>query len=354
MNPFIKSTVVCPICETKHTYQRLKAHVFSEQNPDVDLRPAIIKWSVKELKGSHPSMYYMWHCPTCHFTAGHPFFKNPVQGCKIGMSKFKKTIKTFYGTNENIKKVIDILSADINEKPDFYQALKLHLLAAFHLQLIDEIVKMDALNLGRYFLRTAWLYNDIKDYGVEDTLQVKIKLLIQSIKEYWPDVPENEKTALEIAVQYYMTALVGSLAIKTTPDEVNLVLLIARLYMKLGNIPEARKFIEIGKEKIRNSAQNLKSGDASKLSDEKKSKLALENNKMRLLIDDVQNIFEDIWQEWKEKQIQKGKEIIKQHTGKSSDRLRAILIEQGIDQRIALQLAPKHKKKKKKKLFGLF
>ncbi|CAN2041884.1 putative DUF2225 domain-containing protein [Candidatus Magnetomoraceae bacterium gMMP-15] len=370
-NPFLKTSIQCPICGQKDHHRRIKARFFTEQNKEVDLRPAKIMWLSKDVATIHPPLYYMWHCSNCYFTAGYPFFKEPVKGCKIGSEEFAKKFRASC-ENEQVKMIIDRLTANIDIKSksrNLYHSLKLHLLAIFELQLIKEIAEKDAMNLGRYCLRLAWLYRDINENKeTKKKFVQQIEKLITSIKADWQKIPDNEETALKMAVDYYKTTLISSFAVKSSTDENNIVLLIARIYMKLNNIPEARTYLERSKDIARKADEKLKEikraqslqakqggGEVSGPDDQELMKMNSDIRKMRLFTREVQDLFDIFRETWEKDQIEKANAILKEHgANKTPLKRREILVEHGIDQRIANRLVPVQNKKKKKGLFGLF
>ena len=375
VNPFLTSSTECPICKSEVPWHHIKPSIYSERDKDVDLRPRTVKWLKEGYSEHHPRLYYMLHCSHCHFTADSETFEAPSNQCSLSAAKFSKRFTALYTQNRQVKKIVNKLSSGINVLSlDLYQAVKLHLLAIFQFQLFDEIAKKDAMNIGRYCLRLAWLYRDIYELDTKKKEQAgRIIKLIRSLKKDWPLIPANEKTALKMAAQYYQTTLEGSYAVETVYDEINLLMILSRIHMKLGDIPEAHTFLGSGKAKFRNferetselmrlsaqadkAAQSRRQDDSpmpkKKVSDEQLLEMSTDSRKLKFLTDEVQMLFEDVRDEWERKQKEKANKIIEAHQDKPVEELRRILLHNKIDKGVVLKLYPEQTKKKG--LFNIF
>ena len=76
-NPFIVTTAQCPVCENHAEQRSFKSHVFFTKDKDFDMRPTTYGWHNPSFGKLHPPLYYMWHCPRCHYTASQTVFKAP-------------------------------------------------------------------------------------------------------------------------------------------------------------------------------------------------------------------------------------------------------------------------------------
>lgn len=360
--PFIDLTVDCPLCGATESHRRFKANLFAERGRDIDLRPLQYVTTVKGLGDYHPPLYYVWHCSQCLFAAGYQFYEEPFKDCGMSETKIKGRISEARSKVPHTKKFLEKLGREV-EAPvlDYFQAMKLHLLAIFNLTIDDTLASNNSMNLGRYYLRTAWLFHEIQeDREKKEAFRSKVASLTQWLKEDWKDVPEDETMAAEKAVKQFSEALVGSYAIKTPLDQVELSLLIARIHMKLGDIPQARKYLQTGREGARKSVENINeqlrgsSDNGSPLSEKKQTELRGMSRKLEAVVDHAQNVFEDIRAEWEGEQIERANEIIAKHQGKKADALREILLENQIDEFVANKLISRMKKKSKKGLLGLF
>ena len=302
IEPFSEIAVACPLCNTPSPHRMIKTKLYSEGPKDIDLRPTKLAWTDKEFAKYHPRLYFMQHCPNCHFTAGHAVFAEPMKECSMRLAKFQSTLTQMRATDFLVNKVINFLGSDIDlNRFGMIQALKLHLLAIFHLQLFPEFAQKDAMNLARYCLRLAWLYRDVqelvKKMGQPAT---KVTELLSALKEDWPEAPDSEVAALKMAAAYYCTTLERSHVVKTGFDEVQLFLLVTRIHLQLGNSKEARRFFGLSREKLRKFAAEVgKAGHATpagKGTPEavEAAKVQLEIKKLKNQMEEVERVFDDI------------------------------------------------------------
>lgn len=342
--PSMKVFTECPICGKENSHIVLKNHLFTERELDIDLRPKEIIWLAKDIRKIVPRLYYIWLCGKCKYASGHPFYKNPTDKYTMTINKFRDRFLSACMNDPETWKTINILTKDINfDQLDYFQAIKLHLLAIFECIHIPEISNKDAMNLGRYCLRLAWLYRDVNENEeLKTAVQKELSLLIPDIKKVWPEVPGNEKSAHKLALKYYHVTHEKSYVIKSAKDEIMLLLLMTRIYLTVGDLQVARKMILTCKEKaIKFDSQRKQEARSS--SDERATQLSAENRKINLAIEEVQNIIDDIIQKKEEKLTEKAKQIMKKLSDKKPAEVRHYLLEKKFPQKIVDSLIPKKK-----------
>lgn len=374
---FTKGSTVCPICEAEVKYCYIKPRLYVERDKEADLRPRSIQWLKKGIKGYYPRLYHIRHCPQCFFTADSDLFKDPVKGTSLSVTMFSKKLSLRLKENPSLQNAVNILSTEINaHELDFLQAFKLHFLAILLLQQIDEIADQDATYIGKYCLRLAWLYRDIQENDdLKERFAPQIITLIRSVKKDWPKIPASENIALKMALHYYQTTLQKSHAIETVYNEVSMLLLIARIYLKLGNIEKAHQMLALGQDKARNferkavtyqknffqQEKRTQGGKAAAsesepaVSEARISEMIAESRKMKLQVNEARRVFEDIRDEHEQQQMDKATKLIESNKDKTPQELRQLLLDNKIEQRVVDRLYPQEPVKKKKKgLFALF
>ncbi len=375
LNPFGKSTLPCPICEIETVHIYIKPRLFVERDKDVDYYPRSVRWLKEGLGNLHPRFYYIRYCPKCFFAAGDEIFKNPVESSTISLEKFRKLYISSCLKDPKILKIMQFLAKGIDMKSiDFYQCFRLHLLAILQLQLCEPIATRDATDLGRYCLRLAWLYRDVNsDSNLRKQFSQRINNLLKSLKTVWPELPINEKKSLIMARDYYQVTLSNSYKVDTEVSEINLLYLIARINLKLGNIKEGHEVIALAKEKVRSFQAKIKeymSLQAQKeraanskveqhqkqvnldKTDEEIAEMAQAGRKLKTLADEMQTNFEDCKDKWQQRQFAICKKIIKSNSNASPEQLREILLNKDIDEAVVEKFCPVTPKKEKKGLFG--
>lgn len=369
LNPFSQDNQPCPLCEADVPFQYVKPRLYAERGKEVDLRPKSVEWQRSGFEHLQPRLYYMRYCPHCLFTAGGEIFKEPTKNCNVSITKIKQNLAALKNDPQK-KLILQMLSKGINISAlDYYQAFKLNLLAIFQLQTVEQIANRDAMDLGRYCLRLAWLYRDV---GTNAELRKQfgptMNKVVHTLKKGWPAIPWNEKTALEMAENYYQTTLKQSHTVETDMDEVSLLLIITRINLKLGKFKEAHQLLSMAKDKARKFESNtnalLRKQDQgerasgrgqenksdqgeSELTAEQLNKMVEQSRKMKNLTDEVQGIFEDAKEDWQKKQLALAKKIITCHQDKAPEELKALLVSKQIEQSIIQKLFPEENTKKK-------
>jgi len=341
---FTEESVICKMCGKSSTQKKVKSHLFVERDLDIDLRPKTITWTVNANESTNPAHFFMYTCPHCFFTASSVVFENPLRSINIPVTRFKSDFQNALDANPGMRTVLDELTKSIDSgSVNPFEAIRLHLLAIFHLQIVDEVERRDSLNLGRYSLRLAWLYEDLgENADLNAIFGPQLEAFFKVLSVQWPEVPNSAKKAHEMALRYYCQALEFSRAIDTTKEEVDLLLLIARVAMKLGELTVARRHIDRARDTIRKLEASRRSGKAPK----DDAQVAADLRRMRSSSETVQIIFEKL-QETKDKEDEaRARDLVQKNPGKSIEELRALLASKNIDQKIINSIVPQSSKKK--------
>jgi FtsZ-binding cell division protein ZapB len=178
-----------------------------------------------------------------------------------------------------------------------------------------------------------------------------------SVKEYWPHMLDSEEKALHRAVEYYNTAFDKSTVLRTVKDEVNVLQLIARIHIKLGEYHDALRLLQMSIDKARREKQRLDEElrmprrEGEELTAEKSGKMVSDSRRFSNLADTGQSLFEKVRQEWFKAHAEKGRKIMAEHPGAPPEEMRQHLQAANIDRRVIDRIAPEPKKKG---LFGIF
>jgi len=352
-NPFLRANVTCPICGMEHEQTKLKSHLFIEQGRDIDLKPLTILRKKKGLGHIHPAVFFMWHCPHCHFTAARSEYEDPLKDSVVRPEKLKKAIVLAYKNDPSIHQVFDLLSPEkYDENMTHYNAVQLYLLAIYQMQLVDDFVNKEPINIGRYSLRLAWLYRDIESSEkLKKNHTAEIKTLTQNVQKYWEEVPSDEVKALRMATDFYEKTLTGTSTIKSDQAEVDLVLLMSRIYLKIDALPDARKFLERARELLRHfedrrkKLRRIPDDDPKKPTIGELSQMAADARKMRRYIDEVQGLMDDKRQDKLEDDMARAKECIEKSGLKKNEDIRKLLEKEKFSPKIINKIAPQTKKK---------
>ncbi len=159
-SPFLLFKVECPICKTINEFEQIKVGAYTEESRDTDFCPVNITWRYPRYQAQNPLLYFTATCSNCYYTRE---FTNNYKEWKND-NTFRtyrlKTIKTKHleqlSTADSIlKRFGEVI--DTQRHHNESAIIKLHL-AVFDEQLSDHVSNLD---LGRYYLRIAWVFRDL-------------------------------------------------------------------------------------------------------------------------------------------------------------------------------------------------
>ncbi len=190
-SPFFLSKVECPICKTINEYETVKVGAFYENGRDTDFCPKEIQWRYPRYQGYNPLVFFTATCSNCFYTRE---FANNFKDWKND-NNFKayrlKTVKEKHldqlATADSIMRTIGE-AIDVTGHPNESAILKL-LLAAFDEMLAERQSNLD---LGRFYLRIAWVYRDL-ERGENPSLQF-LKGLMLEIDNQFHQMKESLST----------------------------------------------------------------------------------------------------------------------------------------------------------------
>ncbi|MFC1562192.1 DUF2225 domain-containing protein [candidate division KSB1 bacterium] len=357
-SPFYIRKVKCPVCGTAGDQRWFSAKTFSEKNVDLDKHVTLYGWTEKEWEKYHPPLYYMWHCFNCHYTDSYLDFENPLKDPFSNFRQLKDLFIDQYQDDPRVEKIVDKLGENIDYfKMNYYQAIKLHLLAIFIQELIEDEEEKDALKIGRYYLRVGWLLremNAIKE--VKEKITPTYEKLVAFLKKGWEAMPSSENEALIKAVDGLNLAFKTSNAIKSVVAEVDLLLMIAGIFLKMDDNEKGLKYLNLvlsrsqkTKQKLEQRLKEMDKAEKPPPPEEIRQN-EIQLKKLDALTNKTRDIMSDIQAERTKKEKEKARAIMKTLGERPPLEIREILIKKGVDKRVAIQLTPEQKKK----FLGLF
>ncbi|MEW6412649.1 MAG: DUF2225 domain-containing protein [Candidatus Zixiibacteriota bacterium] len=160
-SPFFLSKVECPICKTINEYETVKVGAFYENGRDTDFCPKEIQWRYPRYQAYNPLVFFTATCSNCFYTRE---FSNSFKDWKND-NNFRayrlKTVKEKHldqlATADSIIRTMGE-ALNVTGHPNETAILKLHL-AIFDEELAERSSNLD---LGRFYLRIAWVYRDLE------------------------------------------------------------------------------------------------------------------------------------------------------------------------------------------------
>jgi len=151
--------VECPVCGQINEFENIKAGAYTETKRDTDFCPRGVIWTNPEFQNMNPLLYFMATCPSCFYT--HEFSQSLKEWRKdrffathqlnLIQERHKQEAKQEGSVINRLGEALD------PEGHPFESAVIKLLLGIYEEKLTGEY---DALDVGRYYLRIAWLYRE--------------------------------------------------------------------------------------------------------------------------------------------------------------------------------------------------
>ncbi len=362
--PFNFKRVKCPVCGTTNDAQFFKSKIYSERKTDVDKHCTEFGWQHPGYKKFHPPLYLFWHCNKCQYTDNWMDFEKPDKEVWSNWRNLKHEYIERLQDDETFEDVLSNLSEDVNySKINHYTSMKMHLAAALIQTIIEDPDEMDTLKLGRYFIRTGWLFRELNEMLTDDKKGAFAQQQLNAIEKKftklrlkWDKIPLNEAEALKVGVEYLTIAFTRHPGIKNIVAEMDLLLWISGIHLKLDDRPKAMEMfgrvIARGQQTKTKIEERFKTLEASKADTSAEERgLSVQLKKVGNYVSKARDLMQDLQSEKLKEITKKAKKILKKIGDREPEEKRAILKKKGIEARVIDRLVPVVKKKK---FLGLF
>lgn len=158
-SPFFMTKVECPVCGQVNEFENIKAGAYTETGRDTDFCPNGRVWANPEYQKINPLLYFMATCRNCFYT--HEFnesfkeWKSDRSFITHRLSLIRERHKEELKQEESL---INRLGQALDPEGHPFESAMIKLLLGIYSEKTTE--KPNALDLGRYFLRIAWLYRE--------------------------------------------------------------------------------------------------------------------------------------------------------------------------------------------------
>ncbi len=352
--PFQFRHIKCPMCEFVSIFKTLKPSSFVEKEFAIDTKPIVSSILVKGYEGLVPRHYRIAKCVECSWASDLLTFEDPVSGTNIPTKTLKAAINM---ARERVpdKDVLAFLGKGIGANDSvpysLIEVLKLHLLACKNLAVVPELEEKDPYHLARFALRTAWVLEDIKDSKGEAT--IKTQEIFLRIEKGWKGLPNCATSFRDWAYRLYEKSLTASRVIQTSKDEVDLILLLARLDMAKGDFVSAKKRIKYAKGRTEEHESTVKTeyNELLKVNEDQASKLRAEGmaevRRMSIASDDLEKLHKRHADAFAKQEMDHAMSLISGIDGSNEGTVTRILTEAGISSTTISDILSRGKKEKK-------
>jgi len=168
--PFFLTKVECPICKTINEYETIKVGAYIEAERDTDFCPKERTWRNSRYQHYNPLLFFTATCSNCFYTREfNNKFKEWKEDSYFKTYRLKQIKERYLEQLARADSVIRDIGAELdsNRYPNETAILKL-LLAIFNEKLNE---KPDDLDLGRFYLRIAWIFREMQS-GDNDNIHI--------------------------------------------------------------------------------------------------------------------------------------------------------------------------------------
>lgn len=369
--PFHIKKISCPICETVSNQRQFKSKLYSEKKVDLDKHCLQFGWADPDFKQYHPPLYYFWHCPNCKFTESFMEFENPGKPIWSNFRDMKNRYPSLLSEDTKAQKLVNWLGKNVDyDQITYLMSIRVHLLAIYIQEIMDTRTESgedadedteekdagedlrDVLKLGRFYLRTGWLFKELREDDAMKEDHATALNILKELKKVWPDVPDSEKAMFGHAAQHMTKAYESHPAIKNVAAAVDMLLWIGGIHLSTGNekkgLETLNNVLATAQKSKTKIEQRMKNPNLSAEEDRQLNKWVVSVDRS---LTKARELMADIQYEKNRAIKAKAKKLIAKMDGQEPEIIRAKLAKAGIKLSIINALVPE---KKKKKLFGLF
>lgn len=348
----MRFSVVCPVCAVESDQYQCNTRLLWAQDQAIDQQPTKFQ-RLQGLEGMHPPLFYMWHCPRCLYTMGYRQFSSPLKDVLISPAVITRRLQELVRTDDRFGRIVNQLGEGIALPAiDFAQAIRLHLLALHFLLAIEGLVKQHFYGRGRYALRLAWLFRDLDaDPAKRAELQGVIARDFEALRVLWPEAPDTEPKALRLAVDYFMDTYESTSWQAPVSEKVSLLDLVARIHMRLGDLPRANQLlttaITTAMEAKQTMDRRLSLGASSPdaVPTDQRGELVSQTRRLSSLMTDAQTLLESVRKGVQDQRMAAAKAILAELKAQPPAEQRRVLLAKGISQRLVDELVPEPRRK---------
>jgi len=185
--PVFMTKVECPVCKTINEYETIKVGAYIEDGRDSDFCPTARMWRNPKYQQVNPLLYFMATCTSCYYTRElTKSFKEWKTDSAFRSFRQKAVREKHLGRLADPHGPIKLLGGAMDpvHSPNETAIVKL-LLGVFSEQLLDH---PSALDLGRWYLRIAWLFREMSlgvpnGAATERAQYLRLQTMLKSLRE---------------------------------------------------------------------------------------------------------------------------------------------------------------------------
>lgn len=161
-SPLFHTRVECPVCQQVNEFETVKVGAYVESGRDADFCPIGIRWRYPRYQAYNPLVFFIATCSNCLYSREiNNSFKEWKNDNNFKTHRLKVIREKQLEQAGRADSIVNRLGAviDLNRHPNESAIIKLHL------TIFDELLAEphSNLDLGRWYLRVAWIFRDLED-----------------------------------------------------------------------------------------------------------------------------------------------------------------------------------------------
>ena len=195
-----KYLLVCPICETQNTHNRLKRDIVRSIVTEGDGHPVENKWATTGQEHINPLEFFWGFCNKCFFTG------------ELESAEFRQAERNLVAYRNLLR--IDAIenfkaAASIPDSTTYSLSLRLgsadpvvSLIARFYLGIFShlQMKKIVPGSIARYYLRIGWIFRDLEKYYPKSSIGNVLGSFRKVVKRFESEIPEGNDYPIKPAL----------------------------------------------------------------------------------------------------------------------------------------------------------
>jgi hypothetical protein len=167
VDPLYYSELECPVCKNNNKFENIRAGSYSESGKDKDFKPTGRNWLNQAYQKFDPLLFFMATCAKCYYTREfNQDYKNWSKDTNFKTYRLKTIQQNHLSDLSQKDGIIRFLGENIDQQNYPFESAVIKLLLGIYDTKISG--RPSNLDMGRYFLRIAWLFRDQAQQGQEE------------------------------------------------------------------------------------------------------------------------------------------------------------------------------------------
>jgi len=170
-------------------------------------------------------------------------YELPTKNIPPSLHHFRKKVIELMTHDPDVDRVISRLATGSLDRSAVcgITAVKRYLIAIYIYSKLPILAEQEGMPVAQLCLQLAWVIRDMHKSGAYDASTDELKAIRRDLTDQWRLIPLTETAALELAINYYDTAIYQSMTLVEQGIEYKVQQQIARINVRLKRFKVARQ-----------------------------------------------------------------------------------------------------------------